>query len=180
MKVGGVLNAAGMPTEEHKRNLDNQITAEITAFESTLMTYVTDNYTPFKVGEDTNLTNCLDDAEAAFTLSFDDQTPQPPTGVYNELNDAYDECYNEMSIFKTKILEVLNEDRQQYVDEAAVQNNIAKTDFLKLIEATIKKLHSTEGLTETEKNDLKDKIYNRRTSFGDRVATWATEVDTES
>jgi hypothetical protein len=23
MKVGGVLNAAGMPTEEHKRNLDN-------------------------------------------------------------------------------------------------------------------------------------------------------------
>jgi hypothetical protein len=61
-----------------------------------------------------------------------------------------------------------------------VQNNIAKTDFLKLIEATIKKLHSTEGLTETEKNDLKDKIYNRRTSFGDRVATWATEVDTES
>ena len=34
--------------------------------------------------------------------------------------------------------------------------------------------------TKAQKNDLKDKIYNRRTSFGDRVATWATEVDTES
>ena len=61
-----------------------------------------------------------------------------------------------------------------------MQNNIAKTDFLKLIEATIKKLHSVEGLTEVEKNELKDKIYNRRTSFGDRVLVWSMEVESES
>ena len=61
-----------------------------------------------------------------------------------------------------------------------MQNNIAKTDFLKLIEATIKKLHEVDGLTEVEKNELKDKIYNRRTSFGDRVLVWSMEVESES
>ena len=72
MKVGGVLNAAGMPTEEHKRSLDLQIENEISTFETTMSTYVTTNYTPFKTAEDTNLMNCLDDAETAFTLSYDD------------------------------------------------------------------------------------------------------------
>jgi len=61
-----------------------------------------------------------------------------------------------------------------------VQEHIAKTDFLKLIEATIKKLHSVEGLDEAEKTELKTKIYDRRTSFGDRVMTWIGEVGDES
>ena len=112
LKVGGVLNAAGMPTEEHKRNLDNQIEAEITTFESTLTTFVADEYTPFKGNEDTNLANCLDAAENAFTLTFNDFTPIPATGVYFDLDNAYNECNNEMGEFKTKILEVLAAERQ--------------------------------------------------------------------
>ena len=52
-----------------------------------------------------------------------------------------------MTVFKDKILEVIGEDRSVYVREAQVQRHIAKTDFLKLLEATIKKIHSVEGLT---------------------------------
>ena len=61
-----------------------------------------------------------------------------------------------------------------------MQEHIAKTDFLKLIEATIKKLHSVEGLDEAEKTELKTKIYDRRTDFGEGVAGYITAVDTET
>lgn len=89
MKVGGVLNAAGMPTEEHKRALDKKIENEISTFESTLDTYVATNYTPFKMDEDINLGNCLDAAEEAFNLSYNDTVPMPPTGVLNDMEAAY-------------------------------------------------------------------------------------------
>lgn len=75
---------------------------------------------------------------------------------------------------------MLGDMKAEYNKDAAVQRHIAKTDFLKLIEATIKKIHNVEGLTEDEKAELKDKIYLRRTSFGDRVLTWIGEVDAES
>ena len=61
-----------------------------------------------------------------------------------------------------------------------MQEHIAKTDFLKLIQATIDKIHDVTDLTESEKMDLKEKIYLRRTDFGDRVLTWIDSVRNNS
>ena len=59
LKVGGVHDAVGMPTEAHKRNLDNQIETEIMNFETMLIIFAADNYTLFKMDEVTNLINCM-------------------------------------------------------------------------------------------------------------------------
>lgn len=88
-----------MPTEEHKKALDDKIEQDINDFNTTLSTFVADEFTPFVVDEDTNLMTCFDNAVAAFAASYDDQTPIPAAGVYNELVASYTECTNEMDEF---------------------------------------------------------------------------------
>jgi hypothetical protein len=56
--------------------------------------------------------------------------------------------------------------RQGYVEEAQIQQHLAKTDFVKLVAATIKKIHDVTGLTEEEKEELMTNLYARRTEFG--------------
>jgi hypothetical protein len=44
MKVGEVLNEAGMPTQEHATILEQKIETTIEEFEADMETYITDNY----------------------------------------------------------------------------------------------------------------------------------------
>lgn len=56
--------------------------------------------------------------------------------------------------------------RAGYVAEAELQQHLAKTDFLKLIAATIKKIHDLHDLTDDEKAALMDNLVMRREGFG--------------
>ena len=59
------------------------------------------------------------------------------------------------------------------------QEHKAKADFLRLIEASIIKLHGITTLTNQEKVDLKDRIVMKRTQFGTDVGMWATGLMTK-
>ena len=58
------------------------------------------------------------------------------------------------------------------------QEHKAKADFLRLIEASIIKLHGITTLTGQEKVELKDAIVMKRSQFGTDVGTWATDLMT--
>ena len=82
--------------------------------------------------------------------------------------------------FRLKITEVINEMRDGYVEEAQVQQHLAKTDFLKLVAATIKKIHDVSGLTEEEKDQLMEDLHEKRTEFGDAVMNYINDVTDET
>ena len=103
LKVGEVLNESGLPTEEHATILKQKIEQEITDFETTMATYVADNYDPTVVAEMTNFTNCRTAAEAAWDAAWMDATPVPPIGVHPDVMGAVEECKDEMEIFRLKI-----------------------------------------------------------------------------
>lgn len=65
-----------------------------------------------------------------------------------------------------------------YEEDALKQEHKAKADFLRLIEASIIKLHGLSTLTGDEKITLKDAIVAKRAQFGTDVATWATDLMT--
>jgi alkanesulfonate monooxygenase SsuD/methylene tetrahydromethanopterin reductase-like flavin-dependent oxidoreductase (luciferase family) len=85
-----------------------------------------------------------------------------------------------MMNFRLKITEVINEMRDGYVEEAQVQQHLAKTDFLKLVAATIKKIHDVSHLTEEEKDELMEALHEKRTEFGDAVMAYINEVTDET
>jgi hypothetical protein len=79
-----------------------------------------------------------------------------------DISATYTECFDEMMNLRLKITEVIGDMRNGYVEEANIQQHLAKTDFLKLVAATIKKIHDLTGLTEEEKEAVMDDLYTRR------------------
>lgn len=64
----------------------------------------------------------------------------------------------------------------EYDNDALDQVTKAKSDFLRLMEATLIKLHGLD-LTGTEKHDLKDAIVDERDTFATSVMTWRTGLN---
>ena len=85
-----------------------------------------------------------------------------------------------MENFHFKIIEVANEMKNEYTKEAQVQQHLAKTDFLTLISATLKKIHDVNDLTELEKDELMQALVDKRTEFGTAVMSYIMEVTDES
>ena len=161
-----------MPTQEHATILEQKIETTIEEFEADMETYIANNYMQTQTDQMGNFTTCLEGAETAFTLSWVDTNTTPSIGVMPDVTAAYTECQTEMMNFRLKITEVINEMRDGYVEEAQVQQHLAKTDFLKLVAATIKKIHDVSGLTEEEKDMLMQELHEKRTEFGDEVMTY--------
>ena len=144
------------------------------------MTYIADNFTQFNTDETTNFTNCSTAVQTAYNLAYLDATPTPSIGVQQDVLNAYTECEEEMENFHLKIVEVANEMRAEYVKEAQVQQHLAKTDFLTLISATLKKIHDVNDLTELEKDELMQALVDKRTEFGTAVMAYITAVGDET
>ena len=70
--------------------------------------------------------------------------------------------------------------RQGYVEEAQIQQHLAKTEFLQLVSATIKKIHDITSLTEEEKETLMSDLADKRADFGTKVMDYITAVTNES
>ena len=70
--------------------------------------------------------------------------------------------------------------RQGYVEEAQIQQHLAKTEFLQLVSATIKKIHDLTSLTEEEKETLMSELAAKRDDFGTDVMTYITAVTNET
>ena len=70
--------------------------------------------------------------------------------------------------------------RQGYVEEAQIQQHLAKTEFLQLVSAVIKKIHDISSLTEEEKEMLMSNLADKREAFGVSVMEYITAVTDET
>ena len=69
---------------------------------------------------------------------------------------------NEMDTFETAAIGDLNTEINRYQKDADQQESKAKADFVRMIHASLKKLHDLNDLTSTEKLAMKDKIVDKR------------------
>ena len=108
---------------------------------------------------------------------MDGDTPEAE-GLSVDLQALYDDCKAELDEFKLDAEAEMMTQIDAYKADAGKQEHKAKADFLRLIEASIIKLHGIKTLTGEEKVMLKDAIVDKRMQFGTDVGTWATELGT--
>ena len=78
-------------------------------------TYVTEQYDDDAMTEMTNFQDCLTAATTAYNSSFTDTGTTPNSGVSVDMMASFDECNTEMTNFRLKIGEVINEMRDEIV-----------------------------------------------------------------
>lgn len=88
----------------------------------------------------------------------------------------YDDCKAELDEFKIDVETEMQAQITTYEEDALKQEHKAKADFLRLIEASIIKLHGITSLTGAEKVALKQAIVDKRSDFGDAVSGLATAL----
>jgi hypothetical protein len=122
--------------------------------------------------------SCLDTVRANFTNVYDDPVDgtTPAAGLKVDLKALYDDCKAELDEFKIDAETEMDAQITAYENDSMKQEHKAKADFLRLIEASIIKLHGITTLTADKKVELKDAIVMKREEFGDDVATWATDL----
>ena len=181
LKVEGILNESGMPTEEHKSVIDAQIVTLTTAFETNsdllientmtnlgFKTYLTDAAAAFSrdtmITADAAVLSCLDEVYINFTNVYDDpESMVAPVqaenmGLKYDLEALYDDCKAELDEFKIDAEAQMQTQITAYTNDANKQEHKAKADFLRLIETSIIKLHGFNNLTSAEKILLKTAI----------------------
>jgi len=97
-------------------------------------------------------------------------------GEQKNLNDVYDECLDEMNDFKDDAEEAFDELIDYHGDDASKQQDKAKSDFVRLIESSMIKIHGIEHLTPEERADLQDQLIGRRNGFQSSVGSWARNL----
>jgi hypothetical protein len=155
-----------MPTNEHKSKLDAQIETLITEFETnsglllldqTDMLGFTQYLADAKTAFDYDAANvveadfsCLDTVRANFTNVYEDpiSADQPEaSGLKVDLQALYDDCKAELDEFKIDAETEMDAQITAYEEDSMKQEHKAKADFLRLIEASIIKLHGITSLT---------------------------------
>ena len=101
MKVEGLLNEAGIPTEEHKTTLDNMITDRIEQFntESGEICSVEweDRVLDAETGRQTEFQECVEMAKEDYDNAYNDDENE---GYANDFFEEYKVCYDQMKDFK--------------------------------------------------------------------------------
>ena len=173
LKVEEILNESGMPTDNHNANLTTMIGNELVNYNAAIMLVYNEEFKEeiYNNANDSDAeledkaTICFTNANAAFSATY--SRPVDPTctdpgcdyeGVEKELTDAIEECKETMSAFRLDVIAKLDEDVEGYVKDANTQVHIAKSDFINMINQSIKKLHMLNDLTEEQKNHLRDII----------------------
>jgi hypothetical protein len=110
-----------------------------------------------------------------FLNPMDGDTPLA-SGLSVDLQALYDDCKVELDEFKADAEAEMQTQIDAYNADAGKQEHKAKADFLRLIEASIIKLHGITSLTGAEKVALKQAIVDKRSDFGDAVSGWATAL----
>jgi hypothetical protein len=85
-----------------------------------------------------------------------------------------------MEDFKDNVKAEIDDLNDQYQKDAAIQKHIAKSDFKNMIEASLLKLHNLTGITDEEKEIIRDQIAAKQEGFGPQVMTWITAVNTHT
>ena len=124
--------------------------------------------------------SCLDQVRVDFKDTYDNPllADVPASGLKVDFQALYDDCKAELDEFKVDIETEMQAQIDGYSADALKQEHKAKADFLRLIEASIIKLHGISSLTSEEKVTLKTAIINKRTAFGTAVEGWATALVT--
>jgi hypothetical protein len=190
LKIEGILNESGMPTDQHADALKEDIETCITEFETETNTllvddpdspaagFIFDNMAKLLAFADTGAAgvteSCLDVVRATFYDVFDED--EALTGESYDIVAVYDDCKAELDAFKLDAEEVIAAKCLNYTLDADKQHHKAKADFLRLIESSMKKLVGLSGLTPEEVIDLKTLIVAKRVDFGTAVEAWATDL----
>ena len=88
----------------------------------------------------------------------------------------FTDCTTELSEFSLQSTTELTELIADYTADTAKQVNKAKSDFLRLMEATLIKLHGLTDLDGAEKKALKDAIVTQRSVFATSVMNWSMNI----
>ena len=121
----------------------------MTNFNNALTDFVTNEFTNFyEAGPNAAFLSCKTAAETAFDDAYtkDDIDAGTQTGVFPGLSTTYEECKTELETFQAKVEEVLQDNIDEYVEEAQLQKNIVATDYFDVLETTLFKIH--DGLTD--------------------------------
>ena len=122
--------------------------------------------------------SCLDQVRVDFKDVYDNPLlgTVPASGLKVDFQALYDDCKAELDEFKTDVETEMQAQITTYEEDALKQEHKAKADFLRLIEASIIKLHGISTLTGAEKVTLKTAIVGKREQFGTDVEGWATAL----
>lgn len=122
--------------------------------------------------------SCLDQVRVDFKDVYENPelSPAAESGLKFDFQALYDDCKAELDEFKVDVETEMQAQITTYEEDALKQEHKAKADFLRLIEASIIKLHGITSLTGAKKVELKEAIVNKREAFGDDVEGWATAL----
>ena len=138
--------------------------------------FVEDEFTNFfEDGPNAVFLSCKTAAETAFTEAYTkvDTDANTETGVFPELTTTYEECKTELEAFQDKVEQVLQENIDEYVEEAMLQKNVVATDFFDVLETTLFKIHDgLTDLTDAEAETLTEAMLAERDAFAVEVDTW--------
>ena len=176
MKVEGVLNEAGIPTEEHKTTLDGMIEDRINQFNTDSDNIVNVDWMQRVLDEDgreEEFHDCLEDAKEDYMDAYNDDANE--NGYGPDFREEYEKCYTQMEEFKSAARTELQDMCDGFTDDAEKQVHIAKSEFKKMFMASIEKLHNLT-LTEEQRMSLKELVMDKQSDFVDLVTNWKTGV----